>query len=371
VAQRGASAAPRLINFHHHLTAPAYVKFLTGNKVRDFPNKSAAESVEVLEVGYVGSKGIHQANTASAVTYELATAANPIWGVTTRTLANEQERANLLGFGADNLLCSCTNGNTRFNSLQVTLRKQLSHGLMMQAAYTWSRAFSDFAGVNGMGAGMSNAPLFRSQDWGLNNGYRPQRLVINYNYNIPNGGANGLLGKITGGWSVSGVTTIQDGTPLTVTDALGGTIYGSPASSRAEMAPGATYASILTPGNVENKLNNYLNAQAFSSVPAVNPNGSVTSQAACPSCGTGWGNSGVGVALGPGQFNWDISLAKTTRVGGIRESGVLQFRAEFFNAFNHAQFGNPSTTLNQGPFGLITTTTVNPRLVQFALKYLF
>ena len=82
-----------------------------------------------------------------------------------------------------------------------------------------------------------------------------------------------------------------------------------------------------------------------------------------------FGNSGVGTILGPGQFNWDISLVKTTKITE-RQSVIL--RAEFFNAFNHAQFGNPALAIDSpATFGQITTTTVNPRLIQFALKYVF
>ena len=86
--------------------------------------------------------------------------------------------------------------------------------------------------------------------------------------------------------------------------------------------------------------------------------------------------SGLGIILGPGQFNWDISLIKTTKVGGLREDATLQFRTEFFNAFNHAQFSNPnagnsSSDISIANVGQITSTSVNPRLIQFALKYIF
>jgi hypothetical protein len=86
--------------------------------------------------------------------------------------------------------------------------------------------------------------------------------------------------------------------------------------------------------------------------------------------GTGYGNSGVGILLGPGNFNFDTSLIKNTR---IRERHIVQFRAEFFNFFNHAQFSNPTNLAvsTPGTFGQITTTSVGPRVVQFALKYNF
>ena len=84
--------------------------------------------------------------------------------------------------------------------------------------------------------------------------------------------------------------------------------------------------------------------------------------------GTGYGNSGVGIVSGPGQFNWDVSLTKATPLG---EDRTLQFRAEFFNALNHAQFRNPGTELTGVNFGQITSTSVNPRLIQLAIKFLF
>jgi hypothetical protein len=90
-----------------------------------------------------------------------------------------------------------------------------------------------------------------------------------------------------------------------------------------------------------------------------------------PAIGNGfdYGNSGVGVILGPGQFNWDLSPVKRTR---ITEKQEVQFRTEFFNAFNHPQFNNPATAFSTpATFGVITSSRVNPRLIQFALKYAF
>ena len=66
-----------------------------------------------------------------------------------------------------------------------------------------------------------------------------------------------------------------------------------------------------------------------------------------------------------------MALVKTTRVGGLKEGATLQFRTEFFNTFNHPQFNNPAVNIALATFGQITSTSVNPRLVQFALKYAF
>jgi hypothetical protein len=203
-------------------------------------------------------------------------------------------------------------------------------------------------------------------------------LVINYIYQIPSGNLKGVLGVLAGGWSLSGVTTIQGGQPLSVLDSRGGQIAGlsgdtSVLASTAEIAPGYTYSQLVTPGGVGSRLGGasggpgYINSAALTTIPVIGGNGTAGTGA------IGWGNMGVGVIMGPGQFNFDTSLVKSTRVGGIHEDAVLQFRAEFFNLFNHPQFNIPAG-LNfgsPGNFGQITSTSVNPRLVQLALKYVF
>jgi hypothetical protein len=83
---------------------------------------------------------------------------------------------------------------------------------------------------------------------------------------------------------------------------------------------------------------------------------------------TGFGNTGRNILVGPGQFNWDGSVTKNFK---ILEKSTLQFRADFFNAFNHAQFSNPAIAVNSAAFGQITSTTVAPRIIQFALRYAF
>lgn len=343
----------------------------------------------VLEVGYVGSHGINQAENLHLLNEPgLASASNPINGITTNTVNNASLRVPYLGFGPGGMQYFDTLGAIKFNSLQVTVRKQFSHGLTFQAAYTWSRAFDDFQGPGG---GNSGDPNNFQQQYGLNTQYRPQRLVINYSYAIPTGTMKGLAKGILGGWTLSGITTVQDGNPLVIADSRGGSIYGlagSPATelSRAEMAPGMTYANLVTPGSVGDRLGGASGGPGYINAAALLPlNSSALLVGATPGVpgtgGTGWGNSGIGAILGPGQFNFDVTLGKSTRVGGIHENAVLLFRAEAFNLFNHSQFGNPAlgggistpvaNNFAQGNFGQITALSVSSRLMQLALKYVF
>jgi hypothetical protein len=315
----------------------------------------------VLEVGYVGSNAINLVDTYHDYNVaQLASPSNPINGITTNTTANVNARVQYLGFISGGLTGTAFDGTSNYNSLQITVRKRFSYGLTMQASYTYSKDLGDLTG----NSGNSNNPEYLSQQYGPVAFSHPQRLIINYSYNLPFGKHQGLLGKVAEGWNLSGVTTIQDGTPLTFTDGTGGSIFAL-STSRAQMCPGATYASATKPGSIESRLGNgvtpgagFFNLSPFCAPPAIGN-------------GTGFGDSGVGVLLGPGQSNWDIALLKTTI---FRERHAIQFRTEFFNAFNHPQFANPNTAnpiSAPATFGDITATSVNPRIIQFALKYTF
>jgi len=253
---------------------------------------------------------------------------------------------------------------SNYNSLQLTLRKQFSHGLTMQAAYTWSKDLSDLVDDSvskGAYAANSNNANDFSQQYGPVDFNRPQRLVVNYHYELPFGTHAGMVGKLANGWSVAGVTVVQDGDPLTAYDPSGGTIYGISSNARAQLCPGMTASSILSSGSIEHRLGGsaggtgYFVANAFCPSPVVSAGG------------TGFGDSSVGMILGPGQFNWDITLIKDTK---LTETKAIQFRTEFYNAFNHPQFANPVTSV--GPtLGHITSTATNPRIIQFGLRYSF
>ncbi|MGA2880187.1 MAG: carboxypeptidase-like regulatory domain-containing protein [Bryobacteraceae bacterium] len=319
----------------------------------------------ILEVGYVGSSGINLVDTYHLYNIAgLASPSNPINGITTNTIANIDARVQYLGYISGGLTGTAFDGKSNYNSVQVTVRKQFSHGFTMQGSYTWSKDLGDLQTGPNPNSGNSGDPTNLAQQYGPVYFSHPQRFILNYAYDLPFGKHDGALGYLLGGWNIGGVTTVQDGTPLTINDATGGTIYGA-GVSRAQMCPGATYATAATPGGIEARLGGssggpgYININAFCSadLPQIGN-------------GTGYGNSGVGILLGPGNFNFDVSLIKTTR---FKERQAIIFRAEAFNLFNHPQFGNPggiATSTPQG-FGVINTTTVNPRVMQLALKYLF
>ena len=315
----------------------------------------------VLDVAYVSSHGTRLMNAYRNINLgRLATPENPINGQTANTTANVGLRVPHIGYGTTGLQGTYFDARSSYHSLQATVRKAFSYGLSMQASYTFSKNLTT------LGAGdssNSNDPLDQDQQWGPSGWNRPHRFILNYQYDLPFGTHTGAKGKFLNGWSVSGITTIQNGAPLTITDSSAGSIFGA-SGGRAQMCPGATHDSIPTSGSIYDRLGGasggpgYFNADAFCAPPTGGIYGN----------GTGWGNSGIGIVSSPGQHNWDISIIKTTP---IREGLSFQFRTEFYNAFNHTQFAGPDTGRSNATFGHITATSVGPRIIQFGLKYLF
>ena len=363
-----------------NLNTPAIIENLHTPLVRQYNLTFQYEFAPkwVLEAGYVGSSGINLVDTYHTVnTPGLASPSNPINGITVNTTGNAALRAPILGYQPAGFQVTSYDGVSNYNSLQITVRKQFSRGFTMQGAYTWSKDLSTFAGSSsafGGNSANSNNPSSLAQQYGPVGFNRPQRLIVNYSYDLPLGKAKGALGRLTNGWNVSGVTTLQSGGPMNITDQSTGTVYGlgTFATARAQMCPGSTYSSVATPGGVEARLGGvsggpgYLNKSAFCAAPSAPNSAGAFPGAPLP---TLFGNSGPGIIKGPGQFNWDISLIKNTQ---FTERQAVQLRAEFFNTFNHPQFGNPAFALDTpATFGQITTTTVNPRVIQFALKYSF
>ena len=118
------------------------------------------------------------------------------------------------------------------------------------------------------------------------------------------------------------------------------------------------HEQISTAESGDRRLDGFFNSGAFCLPPVIGD-------------GFGYGDLGRGVVFGPDQRNFDIALTKRTPLGEQAKRGTLEFRAEFFNAFNTPQFGDPARDYGAPAFGSIASTSVSPRLIQFGLKYSF
>jgi len=260
-----------------------------------------------------------------------------------------------------------TNADSRYNALQATVTKQLSHGLQIGGAYTWSHATDD-----------SNDPLTPEQGTGSfpvdsrnpntvsrgnsDNDIR-QRGVVDFSYELPFGtGKNflsqGVLGKGLEGIQISGIVSAQTGHPYTIfTSAFDNGRTG--------------IASFSYPDVIGNPF--------ATSGPQINANGVRTGASDLAAFSNTFlghiGDSGRNQFYGPHYTNVDMVLMKNIR---INERFRMQFRSEFFNLLNHPQFQQPGNIVEQtNTFGLSTQTITRPdattsaRQIQLALKLLF
>jgi hypothetical protein len=324
----------------------------------------------LLEVGYVGTRGTHQIQNRSLNQARLASASNPIRGQTTNTLANIAQRVPILGFTAPGLQAVDSSASSWYHGLEASLTKRLSKRLQFLAAYTFSHAYSTIGrntGASG-GAGVAGNQNDPRANYGRSEFNREHRFVASYLYQLPGPQKLGpVLNKLLGGWAVAGVTTLQSGVPLSLTGTNSNNVFGI-TTDRAQLAAGCTYNDLTVSGSVHSRLGGYFNRNCI----ARNASGA----AIWPVIGddgraTNFGNSGTGIVFGPDQRNFDLAVIKTTPLSRLREGANLEFRAEFFNAFNTTQFGNPSTNVSATTFGVISGTAVNPRIIQLALKLNF
>jgi hypothetical protein len=254
-------------------------------------------------------------------------------------------------------------GYSHYNALQVRFTKRFAHGFQTLLSYTWSKEIDDTTVFDplpnqdqfnrAVGSSSSSAPDV------------PQLFIGSFVYELPVGkgrtfvsNASYLLDSMFGGWQLAGITTLQHGMPLAVTDGTsnnGGLNSGF--NNRANYNPSCgSNAPIL---NQPNSLSS--------------TNGILWFQTNCFSDHTAnyvFGNEVPGNLWGPGIVNFDFSLSKAFK---IRESMSLQFRADAFNAFNTPHFNNPGTTCctaQSSAFGVITGTST-PRQLQLGVHFAF
>jgi hypothetical protein len=257
-----------------------------------------------------------------------------------------------------------TIANSAYNSLQASLDKRFAHGLQFTAAYTFSKSFDEASSFEGI-LNPIDPRLSRS----LSNFDARHRVVVSYYWDLPIQHYDGLKGKVLNGWSLSGITTFQTGFPIRITSAADNELMysfdfelpGEPA----QIGPFRT----LKPQNNGNYFfdpNSFTENASDSSKPLC----SDTPSFGCyqPSLFGTLGTARRTICCGPHISQTDFAILKTIQLSEARH---VDFRAEFFNLFNHTQFFNPDGNTSDGSqFGQVTQTK-DPRLVQFALKFFF
>ena len=315
------------------------------------------------EAGYVGTRGTHLLRSRSANQALNATPENPIRGQTSDTVANIGLRAPILGVAPDSMNIVESEGSSSYNGLELSLTKRLGHGFQFLASYTFSKTLdTDGADINAISAG--NAVTLGNQNvpqarWGRASTDRTHRFVLSGTWTLPLP-SRGLEGVFLGGWALSGVAIVQSGSALTIALTNATNIFGI-SEDRAQLSGTCRNNQLLTSGSLETRLNNYFNKSCFTTPPVIGADG----------IGADFGDSGTGIVDGPGEFNVDLSISKLFALRWPRDGNGLQFRAEFFNTFNHPQFANPDSNFSSSTFGVITSTAVNARVGQLALKFSF
>ena len=255
-------------------------------------------------------------------------------------------------------------GVSSYNALLLDVTHRFSKGFTLRGVYTWSKALDDGDSLNATAAGNAPGlvmnPFDLHADWGLATYDVRNVAVINGTYELPLGSgrsfANGIGGwrnTLASGWSLNSILTLQDGFPFTPQLSFNPSNNGDTRNPvRPSLNPAFSGPVIL------GSPNQYFNPSAF----VVPPNGT-------------YGNVGRNTFIGPGLATLDFSLLKDTR---ITEKLGLQFRAEFFNILNHANFNTPNlityTSATGAPSptaGVITSTSTTSRQIQFGLKLIW
>lgn len=309
----------------------------------------------MLQLAYVGQESRHQKETIQL---------NPAQYIPGSKLSTDQRRmfANCPGVAST----TCYGGiamdgqdvNANFNALEVTLKKALSRNLTLDVAYTYAKSLDDVpqgGGNNDIGADSSSTlpwtdPNRHAFDYGPSGFDTRHRIVVSYVWKLPElSHSNVLVRSVLGGWEHSGIMTADSGGPFTITagkDQSQTNLNQDRAVQVAGVNPYKHGACTTSSAHCES----WLNPDAF----------------ALPATGT-FGTVRKDSFRGPGDFTWNMGLFKNFPV---REQWSFQFRAEFFNAFNHTNLNNPTSSVSGSGFGNISGAA-SPRIGQLALKMTF
>jgi hypothetical protein len=298
----------------------------------------------LLHGAYVGSHGSHGLET-----WEL----NPAVYIPGSTLpTNDRRLFPALG----NITDLVHDVNFSYNGLQISLQRRIRHGFSIMANYTLSRATDDLPESAAVNSGLVpptipwNMPNFHRLEYGPSDWDHTNILAVSYLWKIPTiDQSNGLANAVLGGWETTGIISAESGGPFTVY--AGRDISQTNLNVDRANVTGDPYGGNACASVPDTACKNWLNPASFS----------------LPATGT-FGDATKGEFRGPGFFNFDAGIYKNIP---IHNQVQMQFRSEFFNAFNNTEFTNPHTTVTGNAFGAIRATANGPRVIQFALKLSF
>jgi outer membrane receptor protein involved in Fe transport len=308
----------------------------------------------VVELGYTGSRSYHGVNQdqANPGTLTDAQAAAVVAAKSVNAIPSLQARRVYPQYGSRVLIASNAIGN--YNAGYFKVDKRLGHGLALGFNYTYSKNMSNNDESLGVAAITGSSPQIPQNFNDFRNEYslsvfdRPHRYIVFFNYDVP-WFKNGMLGNpvlrgVLGGWTVNGFSEAQSGQPFTVFTGVDTFGIGSTAA-RPDFNPAG--AVTLDPVSRDwRTFSTPLNGTGIVVTPLA-PSGLPLA-----SSSTRFGNLGRNTFRGPGLDSQNLTLLKRIP---LRERVALQFRAEFFDLFNHRNFLNPVSNMSSPSFGQNTS----------------
>jgi len=344
-------------------------------------------------VAYVGSRGIHQPYRPDDADMVIPTLTSAGY-----LFPKSEDNPSRINENYGSIRGMFYEGQSYYNALQTQLAKRMSHGFQVQGTFTWGRSIdTSSATVAGDAFGNSIASpsyFFNPRaSRALSDFSVARTLVINGLWELPSPKSiSGPARFLTEGWQLGVIFTASSGIPFTPTYGTGADPLGTLSSddwAYPTRLGGPGCSSLTNPGNP----NNYIKTQCFAVPTAPNqaffdvscdpapPNLSAPLAPGDLRCFNLRGNAGRNILIGPGTTEVDFSVFKNNYIRKISENFNVQFRAEMFNVFNHANFAPPVTPDNTDIFdatgaptgvaGLLTKTSTTAREIQFAIKVIF
>jgi hypothetical protein len=395
------------------LAGPAFDRGLRTPYVQQY-NVSVETSLRkdlVLQAAYVGASGRKLFRQVAINQAQLASQQNPVTNAvtgavfTTNSPADAQLRAPLQGVSITGFSLTESTAASSYNSLQLSLTARLSNRTEFLGAYTYAKSIdnasglgggSGIAGVVNTGALNDSSAILGNQNGprtnrGVSDFDRMHRFVLSYVWEMPKPGfaGNSRPARLAfWNWESSAILTAMSGLPIDIVDTGAGSFYGLDKGANPLARP-SLVAGMTCKNATQGALPSYFFNPTVFARPVVQAGQAIPSSggtAIASATGTDIGDVGRNCLRGPRQVDLDFSLAK---LFPVPESRSFEFRTEFFNLFNHPNFASPISNLNAliasggridpttgqvligGNFGRIISTSNNPRIIQFALKFNF